>query len=171
MMEKEKEKVKKDEYQKAFFAYTQAMRSFHKGDYEKAIELLKAFLDKYASEKELVDRAQIYLTICRAEQKKEKIQLKTFDDYYEYSVYRINQGDYEGALKLLEKALDMKPQEGKILYLMADAYCLMGQSEQCLENLKRAIQLDKYFSILAQNEADFESLWEDKKFKLITRMA
>ena len=171
MMEKEKEKVKKDEYQKAFFAYTQAMRSFHKGDYEKAAELLKAFLDKYASEKELVDRAQIYLTICRVEQKKEKIQLKTFDDYYEYSVYRINQGDYEGALKLLEKALDMKPQEGKILYLMADAYCLMGQSEQCLENLKRAIQLDKYFSILAQNEANFESLWEDKKFKLITRMA
>jgi len=168
---KEKEKVKKDEYEKAFTAYTQAMRAFHKRDFEKAVELLNAFLDKHASERELVDRAKIYFTICREGQKKEKVQLKTFDDYYQYSVFKINQGDYEEALKLLEKAREMEPQEGKILYLMADAYCKMGQMDQCLEHLKRAIQLDKYFRILAQNEADFEPLWEDKKFKLITRMA
>jgi tetratricopeptide (TPR) repeat protein len=167
---KEKDKVKKDEFEKALSAYDQAMKSFHKGDYKRAVELFKAFLGKHGSERELVDRAKIYIMICEAQQSKEKAQLKTFDDYYQYGVFKVNDGDYEGALKLLEKAREMKPKEGKIHYLMADIYCLKGESEKCLELLKKAIQLDKYFSILARNERDFETLWEDKKFKLITRM-
>lgn len=171
MVIKEKEKVKRDNYQKALSAYSQAMKVFHKGEYEKATELLKDFKDKHPSEKELVDRAKIYLEICRVRKKKEKIQLKTFNDYYEYGVYKINQGDYEEALKLLGKAQEIKPKEGKIFYLMADAYCLIGKPERCLEHLRKAIHIDKYLGILAQNEPDFEPLWEDKKFKLITRMA
>ena len=170
-MARDKGKVNRDDYQKALLTYNQAMKAFRKGDYEKTAEILKTFSEKHASEKELVDRAQIYLTICKERQKKEKILLKTFDDFYQYSVYRINQGEYKEALKWLEKARQMKPKEGKIFYLMADAYCIMGDTEACLENLKKAIQIDKYFSILAQNESDFESLREDKKFNLITRMA
>lgn len=169
-MTKEKDKIKKDEYEKALSAYSQAMKSFHKGDYKKADELFKAFLDKHGSERELIDRAQIYLNVCETRQSKEKVQLKTFDDFYHYGVFKTNHGDYEEALKLLEKAREMKPKEGKILYLMADIHCLKGDNEKCLEHLKKAIQLNKYFSILARNEKDFESLWEDKKFKLITRM-
>jgi len=168
---KEKEKVKKDEYQKALTAYNQAMKTLRKKEYENAAELLTEFMKKYASEKELVDRTKIYLSICQAKQKKEKISLKTFDDYYQYSVFRMNQGNYEEALKLLEKAWEMQPKDGRIPYLMASTYCLMGQNEECLEYLKRAIQLDKYFKILAQNEVDFEPVKEDKKFKMITRMS
>lgn len=167
----EKGKGKKDDYQKALTAYNQAMKVFRKSDYEKAAEILKTFSEKYVFEKELVDRAQIYLTICKERQKKEKVLLKTFDDYYQYSVYKVNQGEYKEALELLEKARQMKPKEGKIFYLMADAYCLMGNKKECLEQLKNAIRIDKYFSILAQNESDFEGLREDKKFNLITRMA
>ena len=113
----------------------------------------------------------MYITICEEQPKKDKVQLKTFDDYYQYGIYKINQGDYQGALKLLEKAREMKPKEGKILYIMADTYCRMDKKDDCLEYLKKAIQVDKYFSILAQNESDFENIREDKKFKLITRMA
>jgi tetratricopeptide (TPR) repeat protein len=167
---KEKEKVKKDEYQKALIAYNQAMKIFHKGEFAKAAESLTAFLEKHSSEKEIVDRAQIYLKLCNARQKKARIQLNTFDDYYQYSVYKINQGEYKEALKLLEKAREMKPREGKIMYLMANAYLLMGHKDECLSYLRKAIQYDRYFRILAQNERDFQSLWEDKKFKLITRM-
>lgn len=170
-MAKEKEKLKKDEYQKALVAYTIVMKAFHKGEYQRTEELLKDFLDKHASEIELADHAQTYLEICRKQQRKERIQLKTFDDFYEYSVFKINQRDYEEALKMLEKALEMKPREGKVLYLMADAYYLSGQTDLCLEYLKKAIQADGHFRILAQNEPDFEPLKGDKKFKLITIMA
>jgi len=165
-----KQKTKKNDYEKALSAYTQAMKVFHKGDYQKAEELLKEFSEKYVSEKEFVDRAKVYLSICQERKKDKGVKLKTFDDYYQYSIHKINEGDYEESLKLLKKALEMKPKQGKILYLMADVYCTKGDTGRCLEHLKKAIQIDKYFRILAQNERDFEPLWEDKKFILITRM-
>lgn len=170
-MEKEKDKIKKDEYQKALAAYSIATKVFHKGEYQKAEESFMSFLERYSPEIELADRARIYLEICRKQQKKEKIQLKTFEDFCQYGVIKVNQGEYKEALELLEKALEMKPKEAKILYLMADACCLAGQSELCLEYLKKSIQMDGFFRVLAQNEPDFESFKGDKKFKLITRLA
>jgi tetratricopeptide (TPR) repeat protein len=170
-VEGEKEKAKKDKYQKALTSYEQAMKYFHKGDCAKASELLKAFIEKHDSEKELVERSQIYLSICDQRMKKEKVSLSTFDDYYQYGVYKVNQGEYEEAIKLLNKAKEMEPKEGKIPYLISLAFCRMDKQEECLEFLKNAVQIDKFFAVLAQNEENFETLREDKKFKLITRMA
>jgi len=164
------EKIRKDAYVKALSAYGEAMREFHKGKLDKAEELLKAFLEKHDTEKELVDRAKIYLQMTREKGKKESVSLKTFDDYIYFSVYKINSGAYEEALTLLEKALEMKGEEGRVLYLMADAYVLLGKTEEAMECLKKAFQKDKFYRILAQNEIDFAPLWDDKKFKLITRL-
>ena len=166
------EKAKKDEYQKALAAYADAMREFRKEKFDKAVEMLKGFVEKYPAEKELVDRAKLYAGISeeRAKGSKETISLKSVEDYFHYGIYRMNAGDFEEAQKYLEKALKLSPEEGKIHYALADLHCLLGQTDLCLEYLKKAIQLDKFFRILAQNETDFEPVWEDKKFKLITRI-
>ena len=76
----------------------------------------------------------------------------------------------EEALKLLEKALEYKEKEGLVSYLAADVHSLMGQVDEALDLLKKAVQKDKNFAVLAQNEPDFEALWEDKRFKLITKL-
>jgi hypothetical protein len=47
----------------------------------------------------------------------------------------------------------------------------MGQTDDALDCLKKAIQKDRTVTVLAQNEPDFEPLWEDKKFKLIVTLA
>jgi len=163
------QKQKKSDYEKSLLAYSQAMKAFHKGDYPRAAELLKEFLEKHVSEKELVDRAKVYLSICEEQKIDKGFKLTASDDYYQFGIYKLNQGEYEESLKLLKKAAEMKPKDGKFFYSMADCCCLMGNEDKCLEYLKKAIQLDKYFKILAQNERDFEQLWEDKRFKLITR--
>jgi len=164
------QKQKKSDFEKSLLAYNQAMKAFHKGDYTRAAGLLKEFLEKHVSEIELVDRAKVYLSICEGQKRTTEEKLKTSDDYYQFGIFKLNQGEYEESLKLLKKAAELKPKEGKFFYSMADCYCLMGKEDKCLDSLKKAIQLDKYFKILAQNERDFERLWEDKRFKLITRM-
>jgi len=166
-----KEKLKRDAYEKSLAAYGQAIKIFRKGDFAKAQELFKAFLEKHPEEKELVDRAKIYLSLTESRLDKESIQLKTFEDYYQYGVYKLNQEDYDQALKLLIKAKEKEPKEGKIPYLMSLIYSQMGDVEKCLEALKEAVHLDKFYGILAQNETAFESIWEDKKFKVITKLA
>ena len=169
-MAKAKEKAKKDDYQKALATYSQAMKSFRKKE-DKACELLKDFVAKYSSEKELVDRAQIYLIICEGRKQKAKVSLKAFEDYYQYGIYKMNQGEYEEALKLFQKAQDKEPKEGKVPYLMATIYCLTGKQEECLDSLKKAVHLDKFFKILANNESNFTDIKEDKRFKLITKLS
>jgi len=163
------QKQKKDDYQRALAAYGQAMKEFHKGDLEKAAVLLRAFLEKYPEERELVDRARLYFAISQKRPKKEILHLKNFEDHYYYGVYKMNAGDREGALKILEKALDFKTEEARIHYLIADVHCQMGKTDECLDFLKKAIQKDSLFAILAQNESDFQPLWEDKRFKVLTR--
>ncbi len=164
------EKSKKDAYEKALSAYGDAVREFQRGKLDSAKEMFRAFLQKHNSEKELVERATVYLKIIEERSKKESISLKTSDDYFFYSVYKINSGDYDGALKLLEKALSLGHDEARVYYLMANAYVRQGKNEEALDFLKKAFQKDKFYRILAQNESDFEPLWEDKKFKLITRL-
>ena len=164
------EKIKKDAYDKALAAYGEAMKEFHKGKFERAQELLKTFTEKFDTDKELVDRAKMYLHIIREKGKKETGSLKTADDYFYYGIFKINEGAYEDALKLFEKALEMKEDEGKLYYLMADTYILQGKTEEALDCLRKAFTKDKVFKILAQNETDFSPLWEDKKFKLISRL-
>jgi tetratricopeptide (TPR) repeat protein len=162
-----KEKTKKNEYQKTVEAYGQAMKAFHKDDLDKTIELLNLFLEKHAKEKELVDRAKMYLSICEGKKVKKTDPLKTFEDHYHHSVYKLNMGDEEEAMKSLEKAAQMKSKEGKIPYLMAVAAIRAGNQEQCLEHLKKAVKLDESFGIMAQNEPDFESIREKEEFKQI----
>lgn len=165
------QRSKKDEYQKALAAFGQAVKEFQKGDLEKASASFKDFIEKYPAEKEVVDRARAYLGIVQKRPKKDNPPLKSFEDHYRYAVARINQKDYAGAVKALEKALEYKEQEGLVHYLLADVHCLMGQTDEALELLRKAVQKDKHFAVLAQNETDFEALWEDKKFKLITKLA
>jgi len=164
------DKIKKDAYEKALAAYGEAMKEFHKGKFDRAQELLKAFTEKFDTEKELVDRARTYLQIIKEKGKKETVTLKTADDFFYNGIFKINEGAYEDALKLFERALEMKEDEGKFYYLMADAYILQGKTEEALEYLRKAFLKDKVFKILAQNETDFSPLWEDKKFKLLSRL-
>lgn len=164
------DKTKKDAYEKALAAFGEAMKEFHKGKYDRAQELLKAFVEKYDAEKELLDRAKIYLQMTQERGKKETVVPKTVDDFIFQGIYKINSGAYEEALKLLGKALEMQADEGRVYYLMADAQMLMGKPDEAMECLKKAFQRDKAYRILAQNEVDFEPIWDDKKFKLITRL-
>ena len=75
---------RKDEYQKALNSYGDAMKSFHQGKNDRAEELLQSFLEKYPQERELSDRARIYLKICqeRIGKSRERTTLKSEDDYF-----------------------------------------------------------------------------------------
>jgi tetratricopeptide (TPR) repeat protein len=162
---------KKDEYQKALASYGEAVKAFRQSKFDKAEEQFTSFMEKYGSERELVDRAKTYLKILkeRVGKPQERLTAKSDEDYYLFGVYKMNMGDYEGALKMLEKAREAKPKDARVFYLLAQLACLTSDQETCLEHLKKAVQIDKFYSILAQNEAEFDPIREDKRFKIITR--
>ena len=170
-MSAEKDKAKPDSYEKTLSSYGQAVKAFRRGDCAKAVEYFGALIEKYPTEKELIDRAKIYMKICEDKEKKDPIALKNFDDYYEMGVYHMNKGAYEEAIKLLNKALEKNSDEGKVIYLIGKAHYLMGDKDKFLDNLKSAIHVDKSFKVFAQNDLDIDDIKNDKKFKLITKLA
>ncbi len=162
---------KKDEYQKALSAYGEAVKAFRQGKHDRAEELLTAFMEKYPAERELLDRAKVYLKIIRERIGKtgERLTAKTDEDYFLFGVYKMNMGDTEGAAKMLEKAKEARPKDARTHYLLAVLACGTGDLDGSLEHLKKAVQLDSYYAILAQNEMDFEPLREDKRFRAVVQ--
>ncbi|MGZ5498082.1 MAG: TPR end-of-group domain-containing protein, partial [Candidatus Aminicenantales bacterium] len=114
------QRSKKDEYQKALAAFGLAVKEFQKGEFEKAAGSFKDFIEKFPTDREVVDRAKAYLAIAQKRPKKDSVSLKGFEDHYRYAAVKINQKDYAGAVKLLEKALEYKEKEGLVYYLLAD---------------------------------------------------
>ncbi len=165
------EAKRKDDYQKALALYNQGIKDFRKDDYDKALASFKELVAAYPEEHELVDRARVYISICERGPKKESISPRNIEDYLFYAQMRINQGDHQTALKLLEKALELKREEARVFYLMATAYVQAGQVEDGLEALKKALQKDKSLAVMAQNEPDFESILEDKRFKVLVKLS
>jgi len=165
------EKSKKDEYQKALVAYAEAMKDFRKEKYDKAAESFRVFIEKFSAERDLTARARTYLTISEARLKepKELPAPKTVEEFIHSAVYQMNVGAVENAWKYIEKALKISPDDARVLYLQADLLCRSGQTEAALEALKKAVQTEKTYRILAQNEIDFAPLWDDKRFKAIIR--
>lgn len=155
---------KANEYQKALTAFTNAVRVFNEKDDEKSKEALTEFTQNFSEEKELVDRANIYLEIIDSRLNPPKISLKTAEDFYNDGVFKMNQGDLDEAQKALEKALSKDPKQGKILYALADALCLKEEHDSAFEYLEQAVKLDSRFAILAQNEADFDPIKKDQRF-------
>ncbi len=164
-MNTEKKQTPKNDYQKALLSFGKAMKYFHKDDFDKAKESLKDFVKSHSEEKELLDRAKLYLEIIKQRGTKDSIPLKSFEDYYQYGIFCLNQGRYEKAVDLFQKANKKKSKQGKVYYAIADTFCLMGEKEKCFANLRKAIKLDKFYAVLAQNEADFSVFMEDEEFK------
>jgi len=166
----QKGKAKKTEYEQALTAYNLAMKSFNKGEFQKAKEGLSAIAGSFPEEREVIDRVNIYLQICENRLNPPKVPLNTRKDFFQNGVYLMNQGQYAEALESLEKALSKEPKNAKFLFAMADVSCLKGDLDQCLDFLKQAVGLDPSLAILAKNEVDFESIREDSRFLEITEM-
>jgi len=167
------EKAKKDEYQKALAAFSEAMKEFRKSKWDKAVDLFGAFIEKCPVERDLVARARIYLAIAgeRLEEPKDIPTPKTAEDFVNAAVYKINGGAVDEAMKFIEKALKAYPDDARVLFLQADLLCRSGRLDESLDALKKAVQNEKSYRILAQNESDFAPLWDDKRFKAITKSA
>lgn len=165
------EKTKKDEYQKALAAFSEAVKEFRKSKWDKAVELFSAFIEKCPAERDLVARARTYLAIAgeHLKEPKEIPTPKTVEDFVNAAVYKMNGGATEEAMKFVEKALKTYPEDARVLYLQADLLCRSGQLDAALDSLRLAVQNEKTYRILAQNETDFAPLWDDKRFKAITK--
>ena len=74
-------------------------------------------------------------------------------------------GDHAKAVEILRSVVDEHPEAGIVLYNLACVETLVGEPEQALEHLRRAIELEERFRELARTDEDFETIRDRPEFR------
>jgi tetratricopeptide (TPR) repeat protein len=76
-----------------------------------------------------------------------------------------NAGDFEKAVELLSQILAREPNDVLALYNSACFEARAGRTDEALEHLRRAIELEQRAVEYARGDEDFASIREDPRFK------
>jgi tetratricopeptide (TPR) repeat protein len=130
-------------------------------------EAERHFLDliqKYPEEKELVDRARVYLTICERRRRDPRPALTEPEDFYYAAVLEKNRGNVLEAIEHLKRAAK-KNGGGRVEFLLACCYAQQGDLETVLGHLQKAIEEDQRHRVLARHDRDFDPVRETPEFQ------
>jgi tetratricopeptide (TPR) repeat protein len=133
--------------------FEKAIALFHERNFRKA----KALFEKAGAGPvlEVAHSARTHARICEHRIDRAAPSLVSAEDYYNYGVALLNQGDLDGAEKHLAKAISMAPKEDHPYYALALCYGLKGESQNAYTNLKRAIELQPRNRFQARSDPDF----------------
>jgi len=151
-------------YEKALQDFSTAIELLNKQEYEQAREQFRVVETSNSDEPTLRDRARTYAGICDQRLAPPEDSPETADDFYYRGVVLANDGDYDDALPLFERALVDLPESPKVLYARASTWALKGNAEAAVADLRRAISADPQVRFQAANDSDFEPIREEPAF-------
>jgi tetratricopeptide (TPR) repeat protein len=131
---------------------------------EEAERHFNELIQKYPDEKELADRARVYLAVCERHRKAAAPALTEPEDFYYAAVLAKNRGQVAEAIEHLKRAV-RKNGGGKVDFLLACCYAQNGEHGTSLEHLRRAIEEDQSNRILARHDSDFDPVRDTPEFQ------
>lgn len=153
-------------YFEAVALYERGLEQLQNHDYQRAAETFERVLQQYSEEKELQERAQLYLNICRRQAAPREATPQSIDERLYASTLAINGGRYDEAISHLRLVRDEDPDNDHALYMLAVAHAQRGEPAEAVAHLERAIAMNPENRALARNDPDLEPLREDEAFRL-----
>jgi tetratricopeptide (TPR) repeat protein len=145
--------------------FEKAMKALGRKDYEKALGLFDSLIEDHAEERDLVERAKTYRSVCeRAVEKKPAFRPKTFEELLHYGVFLHNRGEYAEALRFLHQAIEMHPKNEHAQYCLAAAAARGGDAAAALKALRSAITASSANRAQARGDSDFDPIREHEEF-------
>ncbi len=141
-----------------------AIRLIYYKDFRRARAELNALIENYPAEMEIVARARSYRQICAREEATPRKPAASNDQVYTLGIVEHNRGNYDAAIARFRQMLAKSPDADYIYYSIAASLALKGETGQALENLRKAVGLNEANRVYARNDADFNSLHENREF-------
>lgn len=151
---------RKPAYYEAIAAYETGVRALQRHDYERAAEQFRTVIERHPDERELVERATLYLRVCERETANRARAPQTPGERIYAATVALNSGDAAAALAHLRQALAEDPQSDHGNYIMAVALSEQGKMDEALQHLRRAIELNPDNRSLARQDPDLAALRE-----------
>jgi len=152
--------------------FTTAVKAFNSRDYKKSLENFEKIENDYKSSEflsvlEIVRKAISYANICRSKLTPVTAKPKTDEDYINEIVFSLNENDLKQVDKYFSVLSKKKFSSPFLDYLKSIYFLKNDDTEKSLEWLEKCVKADNTFKINANNEPDFEPLFEDPKFNEI----
>lgn len=159
---------KRASYHEAVRLYEAGLEALQRREFGAATEALRQVIDKFPDERELHDRARLYLKVCERQSGPPPPPPQTLEERIYAATVALNAADPETALRHLESAVAEAPDHDHVQYMLAVAHTLHGATAAALDHLRRAIELNPENRMRGRQEADFESLRNEEAFKQLT---
>ena len=144
-------------------AFERGFQALQQRQFGKAAEFLNAVVNGFTDEKELQERARVYLAICERQAARET-KPRSFDDRLHAATVIVNRGAFDEALAQLRKLEHEDAGNDYVQYLLSVVYTAMGNAEQALAHLRKAIELAPENQFRAAQDLDLEPLRQDAAF-------
>jgi tetratricopeptide (TPR) repeat protein len=154
-------------YADAVALYERGMQALQAKRYREAAETLKAVIARFPEEKELHERAQLYIRVCERQLTPLDATPKTPEERVYAATLAINSGQVDRAIALLSAALQQDPENDPAEYMLGVAYALKGDMASALAHITKALELNPDNRELVRKEPDLESLRQTDEIRAI----
>ena len=152
-------------FYEALAVYESGVRALQRHDFETGAQNFRSVIQGYPDERELVERARLYLQVCERETARRPAAPTTVSESVYAATVALNAGDPEGALTHLGRALEKAPDSDHAHYIMAVALMDKGDSQNALRHLQQAILLNPDNRSNAIQDPDLSGLRELAAFR------
>jgi tetratricopeptide (TPR) repeat protein len=142
--------------------YQAAVQLLQQGRAEKALPALEKLLAEAPAD--FRERCQMYLIACRRQLEGRQLEFRSPEERYDYAIAQLNTGYYEDAREQFQDILADNPDADYVYYGLALLDALTSQTQDCLLNLSRAIELNPRNRLQARSDTDFQNMVDDPRF-------
>ncbi len=148
--------------EQAVEAFERGFRALQQRQFDRAASALKTVVNGFPDEKELQERARVYLSIC--ERQLAGARPRSFEEKLNAATVSINRGAIDDSLRLLRDLEADNPLSDHVQYLLTVAFTSTGDIDKALSHLRRAIELNPENRFLSKSDADLEPLRQHAGF-------
>jgi tetratricopeptide (TPR) repeat protein len=148
--------------------FEEAMRDLQGHAYQQAAGGFRTLLERYPTERALLDRARVYLELCERELKRQPVAPNTTEEQLTAATAALNNGDEDDAERLARAVLLENPRHDLALYLLAVIEARRGATEAALTYLEKAVDISPEAGAQARFDGDFESIRDTDAFRRLT---
>ena len=156
-------KIKAD-YAKAVKLYEKALKALQRKQFKRAAAAFRMVMNQFPEERELHERASLYLNVCTRESGAKRKLPRTLPERILAATVALNRRDPVEAVSLLQKAASSHPSDDRLHYMLALAHAISQDVTTAANHLAKAIALNSDNRIQAREESDFDGIRQTRAF-------
>jgi len=158
---------RKPTYHEAVAMYERGLQALQRRDFAASADALRNVIERYPDERELLERARLYLKVCERELEPKEPTPKTANEWVYAATVALNAGDESTAIRHLQRALTEDNRHDHAHYMMAVVAVRRSDGPAALDHLRRAVALNPENRSLAKQDPELEALRDDAEFRAV----